>query len=263
MDIATLFYPSIAVGCSITVIWLISVKITDVSIVDIWWGPGFALVSWMTLVENASINARQLLTASLLTLWGLRLGIYLAKRNLGHDEDRRYQAIRGGSPHFWWTSFFKVFLLQGSLQLFVSLPVYAVASASNPLGLLDAVGMSIAFLGLATEGIADHQLTRFKNDAANEDKVMRTGLWGWSRHPNYFGNALMWLGFGLIGMAAGGPMWMWIGPAVMWFLLLRVSGVTMLEKTIVHRRPAYQAYINEVSAFIPLPPRSSSNQESA
>ena len=119
----------------------------------------------------------------------------------------------------------------------------------------DLIGALVVLAGITTEGLADMQLAAFKCDKSNKGKVMRKGLWGWSRHPNYFGNALMWLGFGLIGCAAGGPIWLWCGPVIMWFLLLKVSGVSMLESTIVERRPAYRDYINEVSSFIPLPPR--------
>ena len=158
-------------------------------------------------------------------------------------------------------SFFKVFLLQGSLQLLISLPLYATVSATSDLEVLDFIGASIVLCGIIIEAVSDHQLSVFKRDPKNQEKVMRRGIWGWSRHPNYFGNAVMWLGFGLLGVAANGPIWMWLGPGIMWFLLLRVSGVTMLEKTIVNRRPAYQAYIDEVSAFVPLPPKISTRSK--
>jgi len=257
MDLSSISYPAIIVLGCISLIWLISVKMKDASIADIWWGPGFAVIAWSLGIDSGVFTPRHLLAASLFTLWGLRLGIYLANRNLGHEEDHRYQAMRGDSRHFWWVSFFQVFLLQGLLQLVVALPLYAIASSSGGVGALDVVGAIVVISGIATEAIADAQLSAFKGDPANQGKVMRSGIWGWSRHPNYFGNALMWLGFGILGTSAAGPIWIWTGPAIMWFLLLRVSGVTMLEKTIVHRRPAYQAYIDEVSAFIPWPPRRS------
>jgi steroid 5-alpha reductase family enzyme len=255
MDPSLLLIPAIAIGSCIFVLWLISVQIKDASIADIWWGPGFAVVAWTSGLGLEHFSGRHVLAAFLFSLWGIRLGIYLGRRNIGHGEDRRYQAMRGGSPHFWWVSFFQVFLLQGGLQLLVAMPIYAIASSGLPLGPLDALGAAVVLAGIATEATADNQLRAFKKEASNKGKVMREGIWGWSRHPNYFGNALMWMGFGLLGMAADAPLWIWMGPGVMWFLLLRVSGVAMLERTIVDRRPSYRDYIEEVSAFIPMPPK--------
>ena len=256
-----LFIPAIIVASSVFVIWLISVKIKDASIADIWWGPGFAIIAWSAGLSSGAFTTRHILAASLLTIWGLRLATYIGGRNLGHVEDSRYQAMRGDSPHFWWVSLFQVFLLQGALQLLIALPIYAIASSGAPMNAWDVVGALVVLAGITTEGLADMQLAAFKCDKSNKGKVMRQGLWGWSRHPNYFGNALMWLGFGLIGYAAGGPIWLWCGPVIMWFLLLKVSGVSMLESTIVDRRPAYRDYINEVSSFIPLPPRKPAQTE--
>ena len=138
----------------------------------------------------------------------------------------------------------------------ISLPIYAAVVSTQPLGVLDYVGLTVGAVGVVIEAIADRQLGRFTQDPANKNAVMDRGLWSWSRHPNYFGNAVLWSGVGLIGLGAGGPLWTLAGPLVMLILLLRVSGVSLLESTIVHRRPEYTAYINRVSAFIPLPPKS-------
>ena len=179
----------------------------------------------------------------------------MARRNLGHGEDRRYQAMRAGSPHFWWVSLFKVFFLQAALQIAVALPVFAVAQSQGPLGLLDLLGVALALAGVFIEALADHQLTGFKADPESRDLVMDRGIWGYSRHPNYFGNALLWVGVGVVGLVGGGPWWSFAGPVLMIFLLLKVSGVAMLESTIIDRRPGYEQYIKEVSAFVPWPRR--------
>jgi steroid 5-alpha reductase family enzyme len=235
------------------VLWLISIRIRDASIADIWWGPGFAVIAWIAAPSTSLELTRYTLVIAVMTLWAVRLASFMARRNLGHGEDRRYQAMRGDSPHFWWVSLFKVFILQGALQVIVSLPVFAAAHADAPLGPWDLVGIAIAIAGITTEALADHQLTRFKSNPSNQGKVMDQGLWGYSRHPNYFGNALLWMGMGIVGIAAGGPWWSLAGPALMVFLLLKVSGVSMLEATITERRPAYRQYMNEVSAFVPWP----------
>jgi steroid 5-alpha reductase family enzyme len=253
MSLEHVLHSSVAIGACVFLLWLISIRMRDASIADIWWGPGFAVIAWLgALNKNLDFN-RHTLVALVMTLWALRLAYFLARRNLGHGEDRRYQAMRGDSPHFWWVSLFKVFLLQGALQLIVSLPVFATAHAETPMNAWDVVGISIALVGIVTEALADHQLTRFKADPNNKGRVMNQGLWGHSRHPNYFGNAVLWVGIGIVGIAAGGPWWALAGPVLMIFLLLKVSGVSMLEATITERRPAYRQYMMEVSAFVPWP----------
>ena len=151
--------------------------------------------------------------------------------------------------------------VNGALQVILSLPVFAAAQSSTPLNIWDLVGITIALIGVATEGLADHQLTRFKAYPTNQGRVMDTGLWGSSRQPNYFGNAVLWVGMGIVGLASGGPWWALAGPAVMIFLLLKVSGVSMLEATITERRPAYRQYMKEVSAFVPWPRKREASQE--
>jgi steroid 5-alpha reductase family enzyme len=261
MDIDTLWNAGAAIAACVTALWLVSIRLKDVSIVDIWWGPGFALIAWVVHAATPEPSLRLSLAAAILTLWGARLGLFLGQRNLGHGEDKRYVAIRGGSPHFWWTSLFKVFWLQGLLQIVVSSPVFAIQGTQTPMGPADWLGALIAFSGVAIEATADQQLKAFKADPANAKGVMRTGVWAWTRHPNYFGNALIWLGIGLMAVTGGAPWWAFAGPSVMWFLLLRVSGVSMLERTITDRRPEYRAYIEEVPAFIPRWPKRSANQQ--
>lgn len=259
MDTTVLSTAALIVGGCVTLIWLVSIALRNVSIVDIWWGPGFGVIAWTVVALTPDPSIRVQAMAGILTVWGLRLGLYLGHRNLGHPEDKRYVEIRGGKKQFWWTSLFKVFYLQGALQIFIAVPVFCAGMSNQAPTWLDVFGATIALIGVVIEALADLQLTRFKNRTDSLGQVMRNGLWGWSRHPNYFGNAVIWLGIGLMALAGGAPWWSLLGPIAMWFLLLRVSGVSMLERTIVDRRPEYKRYISEVSAFVPWPPRSTTS----
>ena len=257
MDIHLLTYPALIILLCIFVLWMISVQLTDVSIVDIWWAPGFAVIAWALCIDRDGLSDRHVLTACLLVV-GTSFGLCIWQSAIW--DMKKIAATKQCVVGLKAFGGFQSFLLQGSLQLLISLPVFAIVVSKTELGILDGLGVGIVLCGIIIEGLSDYQLSVFKAEPSNTGQVMRRGLWGWSRHPNYFGNAVMWLGFGLLGTAASGPLWLWLGPVIMWFLLLRVSGVTMLEKTIVNRRPAYQSYIEEVSAFFPLPPKSSSYQ---
>jgi steroid 5-alpha reductase family enzyme len=237
-------------------LWIASVRLRDASIVDPFWGPGFAAIAW-TAVAVAGPSPRGLLLAALASAWGLRLGLYLAWRNRGHGEDRRYAAMRAAhGERFWWVSLFTVFLLQAALMWSVSLPLQAGAALGRevPLGLLEAAGTALFLAGLLFEAIGDAQLARFLADPANRGRVMDRGLWAWTRHPNYFGDFTAWWGLGLVALGSG-AWWALAGPALMSALLLRVSGVTLLESTIGSRRPGYAEYVARTSAFFPRPPR--------
>ena len=256
MNVQPLLLSVSVITCCVTVLWLVSLRLRDVSIADVWWAPGFALIAWVAPLGGGSDSSRLLLLQVLLSLWAIRLALHIGRRGHGQPEDKRYQEMRSHHDAFWLVSLFKVFWLQGLLQCLISLPIYAAVVSTQPLGVLDYVGLTVGAVGVVIEAIADRQLGRFTQDPANKNAVMDRGLWSWSRHPNYFGNAVLWSGVGLIGLGAGGPLWTLAGPLVMLILLLRVSGVSLLESTIVHRRPEYAAYINRVSAFIPLPPKS-------
>lgn len=243
-------------ACALVALWAVSLRLRDVSIVDVFWGPGFAAVAW-TAVAVAGATPRGLLAATLTSAWGLRLGLHLGRRRRGQGEDRRYAAMRAArGRRFAAESLVTVFLLQAALLWIVSLPLQAAAGrgAGEPLGVLDAAGALIALAGLAIEATADAQLARFLADPGSRGRVMDQGLWRWSRHPNYFGDFVVWWGLGLLGVAAGAA-WTLVGPALMSVLLLRVSGVTLLEKTIGERRPSYAAYAARTSTFFPCPPR--------
>jgi steroid 5-alpha reductase family enzyme len=236
------------------VLWCVSLWLRNASIVDIWWGPGFAMLAFLTFsLAPAGHGLATLLTA----LWGLRLGAYLFARNHGHGEDPRYQAMRRhhGEP-FPRVSLFTVFGLQGVLMWFVSLPVQVANHAgAASLGIPAALGLLLFGVGLFFETVGDWQLSRFKADSASAGRVMEHGLWRYTRHPNYFGDACTGWGIWLVCLGSPGVVWTVLSPALMTFFLLRISGVALLERSIAKRRPAYSDYQRRTSAFIPLPPR--------
>jgi len=189
-------------------------------------------------------------------LWAVRLAAHIWARHRG--EDHRYAAMRQKfGARWWWWSLVQVFLLQAILIWFIPAPlVAAMLSSRTGLTALGYLGVGLAAAGLLFEAIADVQLAGFRAVAANRGKVMDRGLWGWSRHPNYFGEAVMWWGFFLIGFSAAHQWWLVLSPLLVTFLLLQVSGVTLMEDKIDDRRPGYAAYKRRVSAFVPMPPRS-------
>lgn len=241
------------------VLWLLSLALRNSSIVDIFWGTGFVIVSWITYALAAdAFLPRKALLATLVTIWGLRLSLYILWRNWGKPEDFRYAAWRRESgPRWWWVSFFKVFLLQGILLWIISAPlVFGIASPTpTGLGLLEGLGALVWAYGFFFEAVGDLQLARFKADPANRGKLMDRGVWRYTRHPNYFGDAAQWWGFYLIAAATGVGALTIFSPALMTFLLVRVSGVGMLEKSLKDAKPGYREYIERTSAFVPLPPR--------
>jgi steroid 5-alpha reductase family enzyme len=237
-----------------TLVWLLSVRKRDASIVDIFWGFGFVMVAWACLLFGDGLSERRWLLAALTSIWGLRLTLYLAMRNLGKPEDYRYQAMRRQhGANFPLRSLFIVFWFQGLVAWLVSFPLQAAANSTAPLSGLDWAGVLLWIIGVLFESIGDAQLSRFKADPSNAGKVMRSGLWRYTRHPNYFGDFMVWWGFGCIALSAG-AVWSIIGPILMSFFLLWVSGVALLEKTITRRRPEYEEYIKQTSAFFPWPP---------
>lgn len=236
--------------------WLASLPLRDASVADIAWGLAFVAIAWAVHAVGPGAGDRSLLLAVLLTAWGLRLSAHILLRHAG--EDRRYQAMReraGG--RFWLRSLLTVFLLQAAIAWVVSLPVQAAATDPSPdgLGVLDLLGAAVLLAGLAIETAADLQLSRFRRDPASRGAVLDSGLWRYSRHPNYFGDSVVWWGAYLIALSTGSAWWTAIGPLLMTLFLLRVSGVALTERTISERRPAYREYIQRTSAFIPLPPR--------
>ena len=244
-----------AIALAATATWLVSVFRRDVSIVDSLWSLLFLLAILVYAGAAESVGPRAGLVMAMVAIWALRLSAYITVRNHGEPEDRRYQAIRrNNQPHFWLKSLFIVFLLQGFLAWVIVLPALAAVSGQASPGPLDWLGVALWAAGLAFEAIGDWQLARFRGRERSEGAVLDSGLWRYTRHPNYFGEALLWWGVYLMAVAAG-AWWSIFAPILMTFLLLRVSGVALLEKDISDRRPAYRDYVQRTSAFIPWPPR--------
>jgi steroid 5-alpha reductase family enzyme len=248
---------AITILCIMVATWLLSLILKNASIVDIVWGLGFAITSWVLAITIDGDSTRQILLAVMVGSWGLRLGGYLAKRNIGHGEDWRYKAMRKKKgARFGLISLVTVFGLQGVLMWVVSLPVMFGNSDATPgVGPLAVIGVMVWAVGLSFEAVGDWQLVQFKKDPNNAGKVMQTGLWSLTRHPNYFGDALLWWGIGIVGAETGTGVVGFIGPVVMTVFLLRVSGVPMLERSLMKRREGYAEYAARTSSFIPRPPK--------
>jgi steroid 5-alpha reductase family enzyme len=226
--------------------WALASARRNAGLVDIFWPLFFAAAAAVYAARAGSAS----IVLALVLAWALRLAGYLAWRNWSAEEDRRYRAIRErNEPNFAVKSLYLVFGLQAVLAWVISAPLsIAVSSEAHYFGL------GLVVFGTAFEAIADWQLARFKADPANRDQVMDRGLWRHTRHPNYFGECCVWWGFYAIAAAAGGA-WTVFSPLLMTFLLLRVSGVSLLEKDIGERRPAYRDYVRRTNAFIPGPRR--------
>jgi steroid 5-alpha reductase family enzyme len=235
--------------------WVISLWRRNVAIVDSLWSLLFVLAGVAYALGAPHVGPRLVLALVLVTVWALRLSLYITWRNWGHGEDRRYQAIRArNEPHFALKSLYLVFGLQALLAWVISLPLLGAALNPSPLGWLDGVGAALWLVGLCFEAGGDWQLARFKAVQANRGKVMDRGLWRLTRHPNYFGDFCIWWGLYLVALAAG-AWWSVAGPMLMSVLLMRVSGVTLLEKDIGERRPQYRDYVRRTNAFFPGPRR--------
>jgi steroid 5-alpha reductase family enzyme len=240
-----------------TILWVISIVLKNVSIVDMFWGLGFVLVNTFYFFNTEKTPAKIVLFF-LVAIWGLRLSFYLALRNTGKPEDFRYQEFRKkyGDKNYWWISFFQTFLLQGILMWIISMPLLGVNmfSTSKALNFIDILGIIIWLTGLIFEAGGDMQLARFKKDKDNSGKVLSTGLWHYTRHPNYFGDSAVWWGYGLICLSTGNY-WLISGSVIMTLLILKVSGVVLLEKSLKDKKPDYQNYVLKTSSFIPWFPK--------
>lgn len=255
------FYLFLTAGAVILVfmclLWLLSLALKNASIVDIFWGIGFVIITWVAFVlASQGYLPRKQLIAVLVTIWGLRLAIHIAIRNWGKPEDFRYAKWRQeNGARWWWFSFFQVFLLQGSLMWIISTPILAAQTSGFPVILtpLDMIGVILWIIGFLFEAIGDLQLMFFKATDSNRGKVLTTGLWKYTRHPNYFGEAVVWWGYYFIALAAG-FWWTAFSPILMTYLLLKVSGVAMLERT-MKTKPGYEDYMQKTSSFVPWFPK--------
>jgi len=237
--------------------WILSVVKRDVSIVDSVWSILIVLGAFTFAVALPTPGPRAAWLTLVAALWAARLAGYITWRNWGEPEDHRYQAIRArNEPHFALKSLGLIFVLQGLLAAIVALPLQAAYASDAAVNRLDLAGVAVCVFGIVFEAVGDGQLARFKADPANRGRVMDRGLWRYTRHPNYFGEFCTWWGFWLIALAAG-AWWSIVSPLLMSVLLLKVSGVALLEKDIGERRPAYRDYVARTSAFFPRPPRPS------
>lgn len=248
-----------ALFAAVTLLWLVSLALRDASIVDVFWGLGFVLVAWIGhLVGDGETVLREKVLLACVTLWGVRLAAYIFWRSRGEPEDYRYRAMRERQGEsFKWTSYPVVFLLQGGLVLLIAQPLLVVAARpqENAWSWTDTLGVVLFAIGFFFEAVGDWQMARFKADPENAGQVMRSGLWALTRHPNYFGDTVLWWGYFAFALGAPGGIFTLPCPILMTFLILKISGVSLLERTIEERRPKYRDYAESTNAFFPWFPR--------
>lgn len=237
--------------------FILSIILNRNDIVDIAWGPGFIVLSVYYLLYFP-LSDRSLLIGSMVIIWGLRLAIYVYLRNKGKKEDFRYLNWRNTWKAFYLRSYFQIYILQGIMMLIIISPYTILISKAqqNPLNWLDLAGSLVWLTGFLFELISDYQMSMFRKQPENKGKILSTGLWRYSRHPNYFGEVLLWWGIFLVSLSSPGAAWGVIGPLTITFLILFVSGIPMLEEK-YKSRPEYTEYRKKTSVFFPLPPRKS------
>ncbi len=251
-----LIISALAVLLYMSAVFLLALRLKDNSIVDIAWGLGFVLIAWLSFLGEGAPVGRHILVTSLVSIWGTRLAVHIFLRKKGRGEDFRYaQWRRSWGRRFVLRSYFQIFFLQGLLLLLIVYPIIIInLSAAGPLGIWDGLGSLVWVLGFVFEVASDAQMERFRRDPANKGRIIGTGLWRFSRHPNYFGEAAMWWGIFLIGLAVPRG---WVGvlsPVLITFLVIKVSGVPLLEKKYAGN-PEFAAYARRTSTFVPWFPK--------
>jgi len=251
-----ILYSAVAVFAYMAVIFVLALFKKDNSIVDIAWGLGFILVALLTFFLEKEFAVRHILVTVLVLIWGTRLAVHVFIRNKGRGEDFRYaQWRREWGKWFLLRSFFQIFMLQGFLLLIIAYPLILTNHSSKEgISYLDLVGVVLWITGFFFEAVGDFQLSRFKRDPGNRGKIMKSGMWKYTRHPNYFGEAVMWWGVFLIALSVRLGWTAIISPFLITFLLLRVSGVTMLEKKYAGNAE-FEEYAKKTSAFFPWLPK--------
>lgn len=249
-------YGAAVVATLMAVTWAASYLRVDASLVDRVWGLGFVVAAWVYAVAAPSTSVRAIVVVSLVTIWGLRLSAFITWRNWGHGEDKRYRAMRDKRPDsFALRSLVTVFLLQAVLAAVISVPLLAAIAEPSPpeFGWLDVAAVALWLIGFVFEAFGDAQLARFRADEQNRDKVMDRGLWRYTRHPNYFGDTVVWWSYGLFAVAVG-AWWALAGALLMTVLIVKVSGVALTDATMKRsNRPGYDAYVRRTNAFVPGP----------
>lgn len=257
MEFANLFRQGLLVILSaVTGLWIVSLLIKDASIVDIFWGLGFVIMAWFYAMQMGELSTRQWIIVSLVSIWGLRLCLYLGWRNIGKDEDYRYVQMRKAGGKYWWLiSWLRVFIMQGVILWIISSVFVPGLLASKFWTVTDYLGIALWGIGFFFEAVGDWQLARFKKRRSSSEEVLDSGLWRYTRHPNYFGDATLWWGYFCFALSYAGG-WMYVfSPIFMTFLLLKISGAALLEKDLKKNKPKYAEYIRKTSVFFPLPPR--------
>ncbi len=247
-------WSAVAVVVLVTALFGYAARRKRFDLIDSFWGPGFAVIAVLTFVL-AGYSARGLVVTVLTVVWGVRLGWHIHARNRRKAEDQRYvdmYARAKGNPP---AKMYRVYLLQAAIMLVVSLPVQFAAYTTAAFGVLDVLGVVVWAVGFTFEAVGDRQLERFRADPSNKGKVMDRGLWRYTRHPNYFGDACLWWGLFLFACVSPWGLALVVGPVVMTLLLAKGSGKPVLEKDIAERRPGYREYVARTSGFFPLPPR--------
>ncbi len=244
-------YAATAVLTTVTLLWIVSVALRDASIIDAFWGPLFVAIAWVLFAANLpTVGFKHLVVVFLVTAWGLRLAFHLAARNFGSGEDVRYRLWRTHGGERWWLkSFYRIYLLQGAIALVVATPIIAAFRTTDAPFLINWIGLPIWLAGFVFEATADVQLTRFRNRPESQGQVMQDGLWSYSRHPNYFGDALQWWGLAVFAFS-GVTWWAVIGPLAMTLVFLNISN-EVIERGLVKRRPGYAEYVARTNAFFP------------
>jgi len=243
--------------CYMSVWFVLSLIKKRNDVADTAWGLGFVLLAWVSFYLGQAQGARGLLVGLLVSIWGIRLAWHIHRRNKGKAEDYRYAKWREEwGKWFYLRSYLQVYLLQGALLFLIVLPILFInTSAGQDLGVLDFVGLAVWILGFVFESVGDAQLARFIKDPANKGKLMQSGLWRYTRHPNYFGEVTMWWGIGIIALSVPNGIYGIIGPLTITFLILKVSGIPMLEKKMAENTE-FAEYKKSTSIFFPLPPKS-------
>jgi len=255
---STLLFASLIVFVYMSVFFLIAVARKDNSLADVAWGGGFILVALATFFRApGEAEARQVLATGLVIVWGVRLAVHIYFRNRGKAEDFRYAKWRRDwGKYFLLRSYLQVFLLQGALLVVIAWSVIFInMHPARGLSFLDALGLLVWATGFFFEAVGDYQLLRFTREPANKGRVMTTGLWRYTRHPNYFGEATMWWGIFLMALPLEGGYAALVSPLTITFLLLKVSGIPMLEKKLMETQEGYAEYARRTNAFVPWFPR--------
>jgi len=252
------FQALVMIMIMMSILWIISVILRNVSIVDLFWGFGFVLTTGFYFIRTDGLGPRKVILLILVSIWGLRLSGYLTWRNLGKGEDYRYRQFRSkyGEKRYWWISFFQTFVLQGLLMWLISAPLLGAQYYGQNIiaGIFDYSGIALWIIGFVFEAGGDYQLAVFKGDLSNKGKVLESGFWHYTRHPNYFGDSAVWWGYGLICLAAGSILPV-LGSLLMTALIIKVSGVALLEKNLKEKKPEYMEYLERTSAFFPWFPK--------